>query len=374
MVSNISLNVFLKQSLVKLNKDEPKFYQVLDVGVTASQPTRIISHRAIDLMFVFDKSRSMRGQKLADAKAAALKVLDKELPPGSSVAVVTFGTEVRNLVRRKVLESEKDLAKIRKKIEAIEAEGWSKMHTALLHVHKIAKKSRKEGRLVRIILFTDGQPTDTKDVGDYEDVSTLLLANRVPVDTVGLGPKHAVELLALIAEMTTGKYCYAEHSGYLPEIVDELTEAAATSIAPNPTLVIELTNPEDESSDLYQYEPTKGILYKFEKSGQRLEAPIRAIEAGKAFRACVRLLCNNPSKGAAAPQQRICSISLVEGGTEHFKQDILVDIVAGQNEINRGVNQVFEMAAELRKHRVDVTQRGDVGTLIQDFGQETQRG
>ncbi len=316
----------------------------------------------------------MRGQKIQDAKAAALKVLERELPPGSSVAVVTFSTEVRNLVRRKVLETDKDLAKIRKKIEAIEAEGWSKMHTALMHVHKIAKRSRKEGRLVRIILFTDGQPTDTKDVGDYEDVSTLLLANRVPVDTVGLGPKHAVELLALIAEMTTGKYCYAEHSGYLPEIVDELTEAAATSIAPNPTLVIELINPEDQSSDLYQYEPTKGILYKFEKSGQRLEAPIRAIETGKAFRACARLLCHNPSQGTAAPQQKICSISLVEGGTEHFRQDISIDVVAGQNEINRGVNQVFEMAAELRKHRVDVTQRGDVGTLIQDFGQETQRG
>jgi hypothetical protein len=156
--------------------------------------------------------------------------------------------------------------------------------------------------------------------------------------------------------------------------VDELTEAAATSIAPNPTLIIELMNPDDESSDLYQYEPTKGILYRFEKSGQRLEAPIRAIEAGKAFRACLRLLCKNPSQGSVAPQQRICSISLVEGDTEHFRQDILIDVVAGQNEINRGVNQVFEMAAELRKHRVDVTQRGDVGTLIQDFGQETQRG
>ena len=220
MVNNISLNVFLKQSLVKLNKEEPKFYQVLDVGVTASQPTRIISHRAIDLIFVFDKSRSMRGQKIADAKAAALKVLDRELPPGSSVAVVTFSTEVRNLVRRKVLETDKDLARIRKKIEDIEAEGWSKMHTALMHVHKIAKKSRKEGRLVRVILFTDGQPTDTKDVGDYEDVSTLLVANRVPVDTVGLGPKHAVELLALLTE----------HAHAAPPKPDDVAEWKTTFI------------------------------------------------------------------------------------------------------------------------------------------------
>jgi Mg-chelatase subunit ChlD len=148
------------------------------------------------VVFALDTSRSVRRADLDRARAVVGAVLSA-LPPGSSVAVLTFDDQARL-----VLPHTPDPGQVRLLLAAVRARGrHTALHDALFDATRYALQAGDAGRA--LVLLTDGR----------DDGSALFLADGlrlaqdsgIPVHTVGLGDAHE-RTLRRIAKLTGGEY------------------------------------------------------------------------------------------------------------------------------------------------------------------------
>jgi Ca-activated chloride channel family protein len=117
-----------------------------------------------DIVFVIDRSGSMKGQKIEQAKAALVYSLEN-LSPGDRFNVITFATQVRAFGDELVSATPDNVADALEFVSKIEAAGSTNIDEALWE----ALGGRDSGRTRMLVFLTDGLPT----VGE-QDVATIL--------------------------------------------------------------------------------------------------------------------------------------------------------------------------------------------------------
>ncbi|MDQ3812551.1 MAG: VWA domain-containing protein, partial [Armatimonadota bacterium] len=131
-------------------------------------PDAAVSQKEIaakDVIFVFDTSGSMSGEKIEQARKALLTLLGG-LNPDDRFNIITFSSDVRTFrdgltrVNKDTTEAARDF------IRGIKAVGGTNINDGLLEALKMLKN---EGRPQQIVFMTDGQPT----VGET-DVAQIL--------------------------------------------------------------------------------------------------------------------------------------------------------------------------------------------------------
>jgi len=124
---------------------------------------------ARDLVFVIDRSGSMQGRKIEQARAALLAGLDS-LRPGDRFDIVSFSTDVTALGEGRLLDATpQNLERARRAAKEITASGGTNIGDALLstirargHTKEAAVDGVKSGaasRLFAVVFLTDGDPT-----------------------------------------------------------------------------------------------------------------------------------------------------------------------------------------------------------------------
>jgi Ca-activated chloride channel homolog len=192
-------------------------YFLLMAGLPASigdQPNPIKR----ELTLVIDRSGSMAGPKMDQAKAAALQVLEG-LADGESFNIIDYSTTVSSFAPRPVTKDKQQRAEARKYIEAIKPGGGTNIHDALTE----ALRAEPAAGVLPIVLFlTDGLPT----VGQTSEVAIRELAEKGNphhrrIFTFGVGNDVNVPLLDKIADLTRATTTYV-----LPEEDVEVKVAA----------------------------------------------------------------------------------------------------------------------------------------------------
>lgn len=106
------------------------------------------------IIFVLDRSGSMRGKKIEQAKEA-LEFMVNSLQKGDRFAIVVFSTDVD--VLGDGLMGWRDKRKILSEIKKIDASGGTNIEDALIRAAELA--SEVEGMPVYVVFLTDGEPT-----------------------------------------------------------------------------------------------------------------------------------------------------------------------------------------------------------------------
>jgi Ca-activated chloride channel family protein len=133
-----------------------------------------------DVIFVFDRSGSMDGEKMGQAKAALSYCL-KKLSPQDRFQVISFSDDVRANTPQLQPASSANIHKAVQEVQQLQADGGTNIDGALT----AAMKNFSSGPNQKIILFmTDGLPT----VGE-QDIGAI-------VKHVAATDKHAVRLFA----------------------------------------------------------------------------------------------------------------------------------------------------------------------------------
>ena len=145
-------------------------YAVLKVR--ADQP-REHQRVPVSLALVIDRSGSMRGQKLADAKLAA-RLLVQRLGPVDRLALVHYGSDVRVFPSQLVTEEARE--QMLAFVDAIEDEGATNISGGLQAAAQELRPYVKSFRVSRILLLSDGQPTE----GLVEDGELLRAGGDLP--------------------------------------------------------------------------------------------------------------------------------------------------------------------------------------------------
>lgn len=175
-----------------------------------SPTRRLVSVRAVAhadaprspvaLALALDRSSSMKGPPLADAKRAAADLV-RLLGDADSFALVVFDRQVATVV------SPGPIAGRREAILAAIDETTTGYGTDLgTAADRVLQHARSMGSHARALLFTDGNPfvglRTAKELGD----ATREAANGLPLTTVGFGGNVDCEVLHAMATGTTGRF------------------------------------------------------------------------------------------------------------------------------------------------------------------------
>ncbi|MBC8350818.1 MAG: VWA domain-containing protein [Planctomycetes bacterium] len=149
-----------------------------------------------ELTLVIDRSGSMRGAKIAQAKDAALSVLEGLLE-GESFNVIVYNDAVEAFAPVAVEKTDETLAAAKAFVQGIKANGGTNLHDAL--VESLRRRPRR-GVLPIVLFMTDGLPTvGVRSEQAIRDVATEANIHSRRVFTFGVGFDVNTPLLDKIA-------------------------------------------------------------------------------------------------------------------------------------------------------------------------------
>lgn len=182
-------------------------------------PLPISLTKSLDIVLSIDRSGSMEGQKIRDAKSAA-SLFAGLLNPQDRIALVSFST---NATLDKSLTS--DVKDAKTVIDGYSTGGNTNMGDALDKSIAELRDKGKRNAILSVIYFTDGV-TNTGP-SKREIIGTLVpkaVDAGVFIYTLGYGSDVDKDFLEQVATSTGGKYYFAPNRLKLLEIYTELSQ------------------------------------------------------------------------------------------------------------------------------------------------------
>jgi Ca-activated chloride channel family protein len=177
----VSANAYTVRALLKLEGKVPEH--------TERTP--------LNLSLVLDRSGSMPGDKLLQARRAAA-LLVRRLDPEDLVSVVAFDDEVDTVAPPATGAAQADLGQ---RIEAIEPGGSTNLSGGWLRGRDFVTAGKLDGGVIRVLLLTDGQAN--AGITDHPSLVGLCRAGRergITTTTIGFGEDYDEHLLREMAD------------------------------------------------------------------------------------------------------------------------------------------------------------------------------
>src|ERR1043165_7034278 len=243
----------------------------LAVTLTAPTATDIAMGRpSLSLAIVIDRSGSMHGAPIQNAKEAALSVL-RQLDERDAFSIVTYSSSSETVIPME-RATDANKAPARAAIETIDDDGGTCISCGLESgAHEVARSPIEHG-LRRILLISDGQANE----GLYDrDELAQLAANKasrgVSISTVGVGLDFDEVTMRRLAEVGRGSYYFVEDTVALSAMFSRELGSLAKTVASEVRLVA-TPAPGVRIEEAYGYPMTR--------SGDSGVVPIADLRAG----------------------------------------------------------------------------------------------
>jgi len=160
----------------------------------------------VNLALVLDKSGSMSGEKLLEAKNAALHLVDR-LRPNDLVSVVAYDGRVQVLVGATRVS---ERARIADAILNVKAGGSTALFAGVSKGIGEVRKFLRGGQVNRVILLSDGKanvgPSSANALGR---LGAACAKEQISITTVGLGLDYNEDLMVQLAMRSDGNHAFA---------------------------------------------------------------------------------------------------------------------------------------------------------------------
>jgi Ca-activated chloride channel homolog len=173
----------------------------------------------VALVLVLDRSWSMAGASMELCKAAAQAAVDV-LTDEQSVGILTFNDSFNWDVPLRNVGRNRD--GIRKRISAIGPGGHTLIYPAVEQAYLALKPAK--ARAKHVLLLSDGRSYPA----NYEELVRQMVAARMTVSSVAVGPSADPELLGNIARWGKGRTYAVSDAKELPQIFVKEAKNAAT--------------------------------------------------------------------------------------------------------------------------------------------------
>ncbi len=197
----------------------------------AGRAPRDAEHTPLNLSIVLDRSGSMAGPKLEQAKEAAA-LLVRRLWPDDVVSVVAYDDNVRTVAEPAAGAAQADLSE---RIQTIAPGGMTNLSGGWLRGRELVAGGVRDGAVNRVILLTDGLANvGITEPAQLAGLCRTALDQRITTTTIGFGDGYDEELLRRMAEAGGGNTWYIENPDQAPAIfaeeIDDLLSLSAQNL------------------------------------------------------------------------------------------------------------------------------------------------
>ncbi|MEO7676931.1 MAG: VWA domain-containing protein [Verrucomicrobiota bacterium] len=231
----LSLKLEPEQNLVLVGSPQEL---VVRIDLTAARFKK--SKRSpLNLAVVLDRSGSMAGAKIEQARQAACALVE-QLADGDIFSLVAYGTSADVLVPAQSVE---DKEALKRTISGISVNGNTALYAGVEKGAEQLARHFSNRKINRVILLSDGLANvGPSSPGDLRRLGQHLAERGVSVTTIGLGDDYNEDLMAGLAESSDANYYYVKDTEKLPQIfakeLGELLDVVARDVR------IEITCPE----------------------------------------------------------------------------------------------------------------------------------
>lgn len=236
----LSMNAELVQQKVMIGSAGTA---ALALELTAADLPRVsdVPVQAVDLVLVLDRSGSMQGQKLTDARRAIHHLIDR-LTSDDRLALVTYSNAVNSLSPlARMNDSQRN--HLNQVVNRISAGGGTNLGAGLQHGIEILRQTPGAQRQRRVILISDGLAnqgiTDPRILGE---MASAARAHGFGVSTVGVGYDFNEVLMTTLADHGAGRYYFLENPNAFAQVFENEFQTARNVAAAGMEIRIPLSD------------------------------------------------------------------------------------------------------------------------------------
>jgi len=210
---SVKLRTSLDRPLIDLNSEDRKV--VIKIEVEGGKVDRQ-ERMPVNLAIVLDRSGSMSGSKLEQAKQAACYLVD-QLEPTDVISLVLYDTEVQVALPAGKVGKRAD--KIQRMIRGIQTGGSTALYGGVDMGGRELEEFLCDERVNRVMLLSDGianiGPSSNREIAN---LGNRLARKGMSVTTIGLGDDYNETLMTALAEASDANYYYVADVEELPKV------------------------------------------------------------------------------------------------------------------------------------------------------------
>lgn len=220
--ASATIRVVPEQSILKAGSEQRT---VLKITVAADELPPAAERAPVNLALVIDTSGSMNGDRIENARLAALELISR-LDRNDIFSLVTYDSEARTLVPAGPVE---DRAALERIVRGLRARGMTALYGGVETAAEQLRRYQTSQYTHRMILISDG----VANVGPSRPEQLAELGGKiglrgVRISTIGLGLNYNEDLMTSLADGSGGNAYFAEGGPDLPRIIDrEIGQALA---------------------------------------------------------------------------------------------------------------------------------------------------
>jgi Ca-activated chloride channel homolog len=225
----VALEAKLAQPVMKAGEAQKNY---LRVALNGCEPKRSTERTPVNVAFVIDRSGSMGGPRIAQAREAAVMAVNR-LDQNDIASVVIFDDKVDVLIPAQPVS---DRGMFADGIRKIGVRGNTAIHDGVMEGASEVRKFKDPKRLNRIVLLSDGQANVGPSLpADFARLGSALLGEGISVSTIGLGLGYNEDLMLQLARASDGNHAFANAADDLIQIFnrefDDVLAACAQTVS-----------------------------------------------------------------------------------------------------------------------------------------------
>jgi Ca-activated chloride channel family protein len=210
--SQVKLDVSLANPVLIAGKKQTTY---LKVGLTGFEMSGKAKRTPANIAIVIDRSGSMQGDKIKQARNAALAAVNR-LNANDIVSIIAYDDTVSVLVPA---TKASDRTTINAGIKKIKADGSTALFAGVSKGAEEVRKFLSRDRVNRVILLSDGLANVGPNTpGALGDLGASLAKDGISVTTLGLGTGYNEDLMTQLAQKSDGNHSFVECSSDLVKI------------------------------------------------------------------------------------------------------------------------------------------------------------
>jgi Ca-activated chloride channel family protein len=217
---------------------------LLFTSVTSVEPPSNFAAVPLNLAIVIDRSGSMKGERIANAIAAAVGTIDR-MREGDTVTVVTFDTQSQTIVSPTRITSS-SRAFVQSQIRAIRLGGDTciscGLETAMNQIMNASTVGTASSEAVsRILLLSDGATNHgIRDLPGLRALAATMRNRGCAISTIGVDVEFDEKVMAALAAESNGRHYFVANAGDLPSVFAQEFDTLLATVARDSEVTIDL--------------------------------------------------------------------------------------------------------------------------------------